>query len=47
MELGDPQRLDTLIEDQQLLKQVWSSVGQVWAVVDRINEIPFSAYVHK
>lgn len=47
MELGDPQRLDTLMEDQQMLKQVWSSVGQVWATVDRINETPFSAYMHK
>jgi len=47
MELGDPLRLQTIVEDHQLLKNVWAEVHKVWVNIDQINEIPLSAYVHK
>jgi hypothetical protein len=47
MELGDPLRLQTIVEDHQLLKNVWAEIHKVWVNIDQINEIPLSAYVHK
>lgn len=47
MELGDPLRLQTIVEDHQLLKNVWAEIHKVWVNIDAINEIPLSAYVHK
>jgi dynein heavy chain 1 len=47
MELGDPLRLQTIVEDHSLLKNVWAEIHKVWQHVDQINEIPLSAYVHK
>lgn len=47
MELGDPERLQGLVEDHQLLTGVWKEINKVWSTIDVINETPFSAYVHK
>jgi len=47
MELGNPRRLDDLEEDIGGLKNVWQEISKVWAIVEQINETPFSAYVHK
>ena len=47
MELGNPRRLDDLEEDLTNLRQVWVELNKVWAIVDLINETPFSAYVSK
>lgn len=34
MELGDPLRLQTIVEDHQLLKNVWAEIHKVWSRVD-------------
>lgn len=47
MELGDPLKLTGLVEDHQLLKNVWAEIYKIWQNVDAINETPLSAYVHK
>jgi hypothetical protein len=47
MELGNPRRLDDLEEDLIGLKSVWQEISKVWAIVELVNETPFSAYVHK
>jgi dynein heavy chain 1 len=47
MELGDPHRLTNIVEDHQLLKNVWAEIHKVWQHIDQINEIPLSAFVHK
>jgi dynein heavy chain 1 len=47
MELGDPLRLQNLVEDHQLLKGVWGEIHKVWQTIDVINETTLAAYVHK
>jgi len=47
MELGDPLRLQSLVEDHQLLKSVWAEIHKVWQNIDQINETLLSAYVYK
>lgn len=47
MELGNPHRMDSLEEDLAGLKSVWQELAKVWAIVEQINETPFSAYVSK
>jgi hypothetical protein len=37
MELGDPNQLDNLEEDQANLLQVWSSMANIWKVIDQID----------
>ena len=47
MELGDPLRLQSLVEDHGLLKSVWAEIHKVWQNIDQINETLLSAYVYK
>lgn len=47
MELGDPQRLQNLVEDQTLLKSVWGEINKVWTTIDAINETLLSGYVYR
>lgn len=47
MELGDPNQLDNLEEDQANLLQVWSSMANIWKVIDQIDQTPFQVYVHR
>ena len=45
MELSDPERLTGLVEDHQLLKQVWSEIYNIWQRdIDEINQTPFYAF---
>jgi len=30
MELGEPQRLQTLVEDLELLRGVWTEIHKLW-----------------
>ena len=48
MELGRPERLDYLEEDQQGYREVWTELQKIWtSCIQVINETPFSAYVFK
>jgi dynein heavy chain 1 len=47
MEIGDPLRLQNLVDDHALLKGVWGEIHKVWTTVDSINDTPLSAYVYK
>ena len=47
MEMGDPNQLDNLQEDQQNLLQVWSEIQKIWNTINKIDETPFQSYVHK
>ena len=41
MEMGDPNQLDNLQEDQQNLLQVWSEIQKIWNTINKIDETPF------
>lgn len=47
MEMGDPNQLDYLREDQLNLLEVWTKIAAVWKTIDDINATPFQGYVHK
>jgi len=47
MELGDPNQLDTLAEDQKTLLEVWTGIAGIWQTIDKIDQTPFQLYVHK
>ena len=47
MELGDAHYLDSLQEDHLNLLYVWQGVGEIWLVMEKIDQTPFQVYVHK
>jgi hypothetical protein len=47
MELGDPDQLNNLQEDQQNLLNVWQKIQEIWIEIDKIDATPFQVYVHK
>lgn len=45
LDFSDPNRLDTIEEDINDLKEVWQALNKVWTRVDKYRETPFIAII--